>query len=233
MMTDDSSMPIAQITNRRTPIASAIFSQSEPAMPLFYCFYEGAALTVAFGLYSDKLPCKGMLVITIWCSVALGSVLSISLAGTQAQYNPHLGLNIPDQDALATHQLTVQYVRQMFAVDRELVQILKEVADLDARAAELERRLDSERFGIIAVATTVYEAMPEIAQILRKHKISARDYLLTKIAAMIAEVEEGALAVGALLGERMSEGLFSPALRFWTAMDPRPQGRSGRMEGST
>jgi len=65
----------------------------------------------------------------------------------------------------------------------------------------------------------VYEAMPEIAQILRKHNISARDYLLTKIAVMIAEISDGALAVGALRGENMSEGLFSPALKFWTAMD--------------
>jgi hypothetical protein len=45
-------------------------------------------------------------------------------------------------------------------------------------------------------------------------------YLLTKMAAMIAEISEGALAVGALHGEQMSEGLFSPALKFWTAMDP-------------
>ena len=73
--------------------------------------------------------------------------------------------------------------------------------------------------------------MPEIAQILRKHKISGRDYLLTKIAAMIAEISDGALSAGAIQREGMSEGLFSPALKFWTAMDPRPQGRSGRMDG--
>ena len=155
----------------------------------------------------------------IWYSVALGSVLSLSIAVTPAQYNPHLGLNKQDQDALAKHHLTVQNVRQMFAVDRDLVQLLKEVPDVDARTAELERRFDSQRLGIVAVGTTVYEAMPEIAQILRKHKISGRDYLLTKIAAMIAEISEGALAVGALQGEHVSEGLFSPALKFWTAMD--------------
>jgi hypothetical protein len=169
-------------------------------------------------------------VITIWCSVALGSVLSISLAATPAQYNPHLGLDKQDQDALAKHELTVQNVRQMFAVDRDLLQLLREVPDLDARTAELERRFDSERLGIIAVGTTVYEAMPEISQILRKHKISARDYVLTKTAAMIAEMSEGALALQALLGERMDErmgeGLFSPAQRFWTAMDPALKGEA-------
>lgn len=55
---------------------------------------------------------------------------------------------------------------------------------------------DAERLGIVAVGTTVYEAMPEIVQILRTHQISARDYLLTKIAATVAEILEGALAVG-------------------------------------
>lgn len=51
---------------------------------------------------------KGLLVITVWCSVALGSILSISFAATPAQYNPHLGLNKQDQDALAKHELTVR-----------------------------------------------------------------------------------------------------------------------------
>jgi hypothetical protein len=156
-------------------------------------------------------------VVSIWYSVALGSILSISLAVTPAQYNPHLGLNRQDQDALARHPLTVQNVRQMFAVDRELLLLLKKLPDLDARAGELERRFDSQRLGIVDVGTTVYEAMPETAQILRKHKISGREYLLTKIAAMIAEISEGASAVGARQGE--SEGLFSPAMKFWTAMD--------------
>ena len=158
--------------------------------------------------------------IPIWFSVAFGIVLSISIAGTPAPYNPHLGLNKQDQDALAEHHLTVQNVRQMFAVERELLQLLKEVPDLDARTAELERRFDSQRLGIVTVGTKVYEAMPEIAQILRTHKISGRDYRLTKIAAMIAEISDGALSAGAIQREGMSEGFFSPALKFWTAMDP-------------
>ena len=67
---------------------------------------------------------------------------------------------------------------------------LLKVPDLDACAAEFERRFDSQRLGIVAVGATVYEAMPEIAQILQKHDISGRDYLLTKMAAMIAEMSE-------------------------------------------
>ena len=159
--------------------------------------------------------------ITIWSSVALGSVLSLSVAGTSAQYLPHLGLSIQEQDALAKHRLTVENVRQTFAVDRELLQLLKDVPDVDTRAAELERRLDPQRLGIVVVRTNVYEAMPEVAQILQRQKISGRDYLLTKILAMIVETADDALAVGALQHEGPSvESFITPALKFWSAMDP-------------
>jgi len=183
--------------------------------------------SVAFDVYSQRLHCKGILVIPIWYSIALGSVLAISTADTPAQYNPHLGLNKQDQDALAGHRLTVQNVRQMFAVDRELLQLLKKVPGLDARAAELERRFDSQRLGIVAVGTTVYEAMPETAQILQKHRISGRDYLLTKIAAMIAEISDGASS-----GRSSPEGAYErrPFQSRAEVLDGdgrRPQGRSG------
>ena len=157
--------------------------------------------------------------LTVWYSIALGSVLSLSLAGTLPQYNPHLGLNVQDQDALAKHHLTVQNVRQMFAVDRELLQLLKKVPDVDARAAELERQFDSERLGIVAVAK-VYEAMPELAAILQRQQITGRDYVLTKIAAMIVDIVAGA-PPAFLEREGMNKEFFlTPALKFWMAMDP-------------
>jgi hypothetical protein len=161
-------------------------------------------------------------VITIWHSVALGSILSVSVsvAATLPQYNPHLGLNEQDQAALAQHRLTVENVRQMFAVDRELLKLLKKVPDLDARASELEKGSDAERLGIFTVGPTVYETIPEVAQILQKHKISARDYMLTKIAAMIADMVSAAPA-GALQRDGISErDVSTPAVKFWTAMDP-------------
>ena len=39
--------------------------------------------------------------------------------------------------ALADHRLTVENVRQMFAVERELLKLLKEVPDLETRIGEL------------------------------------------------------------------------------------------------
>ena len=37
----------------------------------------------------------------------------------------------------ADHRLTVENVRQMFAVERELLKLLKEVPDLETRIGEL------------------------------------------------------------------------------------------------
>lgn len=65
--------------------------------------------------------------VPIWSSVALGSVFSTSIAAASSQYNPHLGLNKQDQDALATHRLTIHHVWQMFGVDRDLLQLLRDL----------------------------------------------------------------------------------------------------------
>jgi hypothetical protein len=83
-------------------------------------------------------------VITILHSVVLGSVLCLSIAGTLAQAKPDqkalakfITLGNPDDEALADHRLTVENVRQMFAVERELLKLLKEVPDLETRIGEL------------------------------------------------------------------------------------------------
>jgi hypothetical protein len=130
-------------------------------------------------------------------------------------------LNSPDQDALAQHRLSADNLRQTFNVDRDLLQLLKATPELDARVAELETRYDSDRLGIIAVGATVYEAVPEVAQVLRKHGISGRDYVLTKILAMIVEIVADPVATAFVQREGRSDPFFNiPALKFWTAMDP-------------
>ena len=145
----------------------------------------------------------------------------MSLAGTIPQHNPHLGLSAEDQNALAAHRLTVRNVRQMFAVDRELLQLLKDDPELDARAAEREKQFDAEHLGIVAVGAMLYEAMPETASILARQKISGRDYLLTKMVAMIVEIADGAPRRGPLATEGVDDQFFlAPALKFWTTLGP-------------
>lgn len=126
--------------------------------------------------------------ITIWQPVVLGIVLCVSSAGTLAQDQDQdyealvkvLAAGDPNVEALAMHRLTVRNVRQLFAVDRELLELRKTVPDLDTRVAELRRRFDPQgRTGSAAVdgEAKAYEAIPEIAQILQRQKMSGREYL--------------------------------------------------------
>jgi hypothetical protein len=105
----------------------------------------------------------------------------------------------PDSEAIAKHRLTVENVRHMFAVDRELFPLMKAVPDLERRADELARRTDPQRrLGVVAVNAKVYEAIPEIAEILRRHGISGREYTLTHLVAMVTAMADDTLTHEAL-----------------------------------
>lgn len=164
--------------------------------------------------------------ITIRHSVVLGSVLCISIAGTRAQDNQNqealvamLAQGNPDSDALAKHRLTVHNVRQMFAVDRELLPLWKEIPDLEKRGDELASRIDPQRrLGDVAVGAKVYEAIPEIAEILRRHRISGREYMLTHLVAMVTAMADDTLRDEG--SNAIPPELMTPALKFWRSMDP-------------
>ena len=170
--------------------------------------------------------------ITIWHSVVLGIVLCVSSAGTLAQDQDYeafvkvLAAGDPDVEALAKHRLTVQNVRQMFAVDRELLELMKMVPDLETRIAELRRRFDPQgRAGSAAVDVDakVYEAIPEIAQILQRRKMSGREYWLTKMQAVVAAMWDEALTPEVLQsdeGRELARDMMTPGLKFWKSMPP-------------
>ena len=179
--------------------------------------------------------------ITILLSVVLGIVLCVSSAGTLAQEQDYeafvkvLAAGDPYLEALAMHRLTVQNVRQMFAVDRELLELMKMVPDLETRISELRRRFDPQgRAGSAAVDVDakVYEAIPEIAQILQRQKISGREYRLTKMAGRRRDVGRG-LPPEVLQsdeGRELARDIMTPALKFWKSMPPplRPKQTNGR-----
>jgi hypothetical protein len=187
----------------------------------------------AFGLYSPEFPAQqGLLVITIRHSVVLGIVLCVSSAGTLAQNQDYealakvLAAGDPNVEALAKHRLTVQNVRQMFAVDRELLELMNMVPDLETRIVELHRRFDPRgRAGSAAVDVDakVYEAIPEIAQILQRQKMSGREYWLTKMQAVVAAMWDEVLTPEALqtdVGRELAKDMMTPALKFWKSMAP-------------
>ena len=189
--------------------------------------------------------------ITILHSVVLGIVLCVSSAGTRAQDKDYEALvkvitvGDPDSAALAMHRLTVTNVRQMFAVDRELLELKKTVPDLETRVTELRRQFDPQgRGGSAAVEldAKVYEAVPEIAQILQRQKISGREYQLTRMAGFLAAMWDEAVPDEFLQtkdGREMAK--YMPALKFWKSMPPalkaeaddwkKAQGFAGRGRG--
>ena len=172
-----------------------------------------------------------MIAITIPHSVVLGSVLCISIAWTPAQDKQNqealvamLAQGNPDSEAIEKHRLTADNVRQMFAVDRELFPLMKQVPDLERRADELARGIDPQhRLGVVAVDAKAYEAIPEIAAILQRHRISGREYMLTHLVAMVTAMADDTLTDEVLRHEGLNEIppiLMTPALKFWRSMDP-------------
>jgi hypothetical protein len=158
----------------------------------------------------------------------LGIGLCFSSAGTLGQDKDYealvkvITMGDPDSTAIAMHRLTVTNVRQMFAVDRELLELKKTVPDLETRVSELRRQFDPQgRAGSVAVEldAKVYEAMPEIAQVLQRQKISGREFQLTRIAGFLAAMWDEAVPDEFLQtkdGREMAK--YMPALKFWKSM---------------
>lgn len=165
---------------------------------------------------------------TIQHCVVLLSVLCGSSPVTRAAQDniPSILVTNNDEEAIAKHRLTVAKVRKMFAVERELLTLMKDAPDLNRRAAELAMRIDPQRrMHSLAVETKVHEEIPEIAQILQRQKISAREYLLTKFVATGAEMSDESLKNEGVQREiekddMLKAAMMSQSLQFWRAMDP-------------
>ena len=164
---------------------------------------------------------------TIRHCVVLLSVLCLSSTGALAQDNiPGALVTNKEEEALAKHRLTVENVRKLFAVERELLKVWKEVPDLDTRAAELGMRIDPHRLEhSLAREAKIYDGIPEIRQVLQRQRMSAREYLLTQMTVLQAERLDEALRDEVRRREYetndvMREVLQSQALRFWRTMDP-------------
>ena len=168
-----------------------------------------------------------MLVILRPAVVLLG-VLCLSSADAFAQDDTDriaevICVGDPECLAIAKHRLTADNLRRMFAVDRELVALMKQVPDLEKRMDELARSLDPERrLGKVTLSAQVHDGIPEIALILRKHKTTGREYLMTHAVAAVTAMTYGSLPPEARRGGRneMLEGIMTPGLKFWLSMDP-------------
>jgi hypothetical protein len=129
----------------------------------------------------------------------------------------------PECEALATHRLTAANVRTMFAVDRELVALMKEVPDLERRMDELANNVDPQRrLGNVTLSAQLHEGMPETAELLRKYKTTGREYMFTHVVAMVTAMMDVTLSHAAQRNGRdeTPPELMTQALTFWRSMDP-------------
>ena len=124
----------------------------------------------------------------------------------------------PECEALSNHRLTADNLQKMFAVDRELIALMKEVPDLERRMDELAKRVDPQRrLGQVTLSAQVHEGIPEIAAVFRRHNTSGRGYMFTHAVAMVTAMTDVTLAH---VSEREAPELMTQALKFWRSMDP-------------
>jgi hypothetical protein len=151
--------------------------------------------------------------------VLLVSVLCLSTANAFAQNDAQRMAEVlcaGDAEclAMAKHRLTADSLRRMFAVDRELVTLMKEAPHLQNRMDELAKSIDPQRrLGEVTLNAQVHDAIPEIAQIFRRHKTTGREYMMTHTVAMVTAMTDDSFPRG-------ESAVMTPALKFWRSMDP-------------
>jgi hypothetical protein len=159
----------------------------------------------------------------------LVSVLGLSIAATaSAQDDAQRMVKVmcagdAECEALATHRLTADSLRKMFAVDRELITLMRDVPDLERRMDDLARSVDPQRrMGHVTLSAQVHEAIPEIAEVFRRHKTSGREYMFTHAVAMVTAMADVTLSHGPQREGRSETPaeFMTPALKFWRSMDP-------------
>jgi hypothetical protein len=163
---------------------------------------------------------------TVRHGAVLFTVFALSVTGSSAQDNiPGALVTNYSEAAVAKHRLTVENVRKLFAVERELLQAMQNIPDLDTRVTQFGTQIDPHRrMNSIELEIKVGEGIPEIAQILQRHRMTAREYVLTKQVATAAATSDEAQQ-GELLqrGDNAEIAQFikaNQALTFWRAMDP-------------
>lgn len=126
----------------------------------------------------------------------------------------HAGAQSPAQEqdadtqAILNHRLTIDLVKKTIAVNRDTAALFETDADFRKRAA------DSDAEGIDASVKKM-QGIPQLAALLKKHGLSARDYLLTQMGIMSTSSTYDLMAKGML--KELPPGFPSHNLDFWKA----------------
>ena len=171
------------------------------------------------------------MITTRHCVLAIGVLCPFVSPALAQDSIPSALVTNEGERAVAKHRLTIDNVRKVFAVDRELLELMKRDPGVTARTAELAAQIDPDDLADrVTVETKIVEETPEIAQILERQGIGAREYALTRTVAIGAEMSDEALRSGALRGKENAEiAKFvarSQPVQFWRGMSPGLKGEA-------
>lgn len=112
-----------------------------------------------------------------------------------------------DDKAVMNHRLTLDLVRQAVAVDRDLVALLKKDPGIVKRIPRDTKGLDT--------SAEQMNTIPELAAILKTHRVTAKDYLLTQVAMFSTALTHEFMASGKL--KQLPPNMPTHNLEFWKA----------------
>jgi hypothetical protein len=128
-------------------------------------------------------------------------VLVTTLAAPAAAQSP------ADQEALMKHVLSMANVKKVFAADRDFLALATANPDLARKAAQIKPTS-------IDDAVKAMNEVPEVVALLKKHALTARDYLLNVITITTTQVTHG--FAGGKTAE-MPAGALKTNVEFWQA----------------
>ena len=114
-----------------------------------------------------------------------------------------------DTKKILNHRLTVEQVRKVVAVNREVLALLEKDADFRKRA-EAAQDADGIEESIAAI-----EKVPQMTVLLKKHGITARDYLLAQMAMMSTSMTHEFISKGQM--PALPPGFPTHNVDFWKA----------------
>jgi hypothetical protein len=134
---------------------------------------------------------------------AIAAVLAATVLNTAAV----AAQQSEDDRAIMQHRLTVDLVKQVVAVDRALVALLK-------KDPGLVKRIPRDTRGLEASAEQMHQ-IPELAAILKANRLTPKDYLLTQLAMFSTALTHEFMMSGKL--KQLPPNTPTHNLEFWKA----------------
>jgi hypothetical protein len=120
--------------------------------------------------------------------------------------SPALAQSEADQKAVMNHRLTIENVKKVFAIDKELLKLA--IAN-----PALAQKISNQKPSGLDEAVKLIGSIPEVSAVLKTHDISARDYLLTTVTMTGTAFAYQFSAAGKM--PEMPAGMQKDNLEFW------------------